>query len=324
MTLLIKHSGSIKNMNILSLIAIFTISLACLSPAHNYFGDQLMTDIDLNTLDLKYRISGNGSAGNNLSVIESTLLISGKERSVQLEKRRSQGDQPGESIGLFRSNVTEELLIKLVNEIRNTNLDNIPEPINSSVNTSVLTLDIKDGEQEYNLALSGGSLNVLEYLETLLFQLDQLSHQLSSRPVAAIATGVVFHQVPTPHFELLLKNIGSQKLYIGDPKLMAQDLDSHQWAGVMVAAYPEEVPGFTAPPLEWEYISLEVSEEEKDENLLIEAGQTISARTVPWNSYVKNSRYLAIGLYSNYEGEEKIDEIPRIRGAVFSQDLTFK
>ena len=272
---------------------------------------------------LEYVVESAIALGVDSREISSRLVIRSDSRQAFLEKHRSESDSAGEAIGTFQSEVSDKVLTNILAKANRTIVPALPPARGGGPGSTVITLRFEEGERKIMRTFTTGDMNILSVVEELLSALAQLSGQLEAHPLCALQTAIEYKDSPQPHFVLTLRNIGRQRICFADPRLLPPG-DPDCWAGAQVAELPEEKPGITSPPLQWTRLSLETpAPSALAANVVLGPGESLSAKTVIWKNWRPKTRYLALGIYSDYTGPAEINGIYRIRGATFSNGLEF-
>lgn len=277
---------------------------------------------------LEYSVESGRPLGTGVRKISSRLIIQSERRMAFLEKHRSQSDRAGEPIGTFRDELPESLLARVLDRAIKTVVPEPPSARGGGPGSTVITLRFEQGARKVERIFNTGDMAILAVMADLLTELDQIGDQLSSHPVCALKASVEYKSGPTPGFVLTLTNIGKERICFADPRYLPSD-DPDCWAGANVAQLPEEKPGVTSPPLKWTRVPLERPIERSagaaaDSIVVLKPGESFSAHTITWQDKRPGTRYLAIGVYSDYTGPSEIDKIYRVRGATFSDGLEFE
>jgi len=272
---------------------------------------------------LEYSSSGQRLLGENLQKYSSVLRLNSEDRMAFFEKHRSQSDQPGEPIGTFQAKIADDFLATILEKIKTTNLDKLPPRTGEGPGSTIITLKFHQGDHKVEQVFSTSDMGIIETAHDLLDALDAVSAQLSKHPFSALRASLKSEELPPRHFILTLTNIGQKGICFPDPRYIRSD-DPDYWAGVQVAELPEEKPGVTSPPLEWTRVPLVMVQGGSPASLVVlEPGSSFIARTEAWPGWRQGSRFIALGVYSDYMGPDEVDEIYRIRGAAFSDAFEF-
>ena len=275
---------------------------------------------------LEYTVRAMPGMG-ELQRIDTTLRIDSAKRTAWLEKHRSQSDRAGEPIGTFGGELSEKLIGDILAAVRKAKLDDLPPRSGRGPGSTIITLKFQRGGEKTEAVFSTGDMEILDALEGLLDELNQLAELLNDRAICAMKASVEFRQRPQPHFVLTLRNIGTERICFGDPRLLTAGsaVDVNHWAGVRVAVLPEEKPHVTSPPLQWVRLPLAGPRAgSAGETIVLKPGKTFSADTVAWPAWQKGVTYLAQGVWTDYTGPGEVQGVFRVRGATFSEGLTLK
>jgi len=272
---------------------------------------------------LEYLVEGQEVLGVNLRKICSRLVIRSESRQAFLEKHRSQSDRAGEPIGTFQADLSDQILASLLGNATTTIFAELPSARGEGPGSSVITLKFEQGARKITRTFSTGDMTILSVVENLLIALDQLSGQLERHPLCALQTAIEYKDRPQPHFVLIFTNIGRDRITFADPRFLPTgEMDC--WAGAQVAELPEEKPGMTSPPLQWIRLAVErPASAASSADVVLNPGNSFSAKTITWQNSRTKARYLALGVFSDYTGPAISNGIYRIRGATFSAGLEF-
>ncbi len=272
---------------------------------------------------LEYSSSGQRLLGENLQKYSSVLRLNNEDSMAFLEKHRSQSDQPGEPIGTFQAKIADDFLATILEEIKTTDLDNLPPRTGEGPGSTIITLKFHQGAHKVEQVFSTGDMEILETVHDLLESLGTVSAQLSQYPLASLKATLKPEEQPPRHFVMTLTNIGQEEICFSDPHAIQSD-DADYRVGVQVAALPEEKPGVTSPPLEWTFVPLAAPQGGASPALVVlKPGSSFDARTETWPGWRSGIRFIALGVYSDYTGPPEVDGVYRIRGAAFSDALEF-
>lgn len=267
---------------------------------------------------LEYSSTGQRLLGEELHRYRSALRLSSEDRTAFLERHRSQNNQPGEPVGTFQAKIADDFLATILERVREAKLDELPSRTGDGPGSTVITLKFQQGDHRIEKVFSTGDMGILDAVQDLLDALDAVSAQLIRYPLTAMKVSLEPEEPFARHFVLTLTNIGRKEICFPDPRSIRSD-DPDYRVGVQVTALPEEKPGVTSPPLDWDFIPLAPPQEDHPPGLVVlKPGSGFGARTDAWSGWRTGTRFLALGSYSDYTGPPEIDGVYRIRGAAFS------
>lgn len=269
---------------------------------------------------LEYSSYGGRELGPGVHEREWVLKLDSTEGSAVLEKHRSDADRAGEAIGLFQGQLPAEtfgMVLRLTQQVR---LEELPPPAGGGPNVSLLTVKLQQGETRMEKSFTSRNVPALNQLRPLLEQLNGIHGGLTNSPVCAIRT-VVAYEPRENRFQWGVANIGKEPVSLGDPRYIARG-EPEQWAGVRVAEFPVEVPGYTSPPLQWEQVRLAPAVQASGLALTVKAGENLTLPTAGWQGR-RGVRYIAQAVWSDYSGPREGSGGYRVRGAAFSESIEF-
>jgi hypothetical protein len=256
--------------------------------------------------------------GPEMDTVRYRLELRADEGVLQMEQNRSQSDGEGEPIGRFSMPADGEIVGRVRAALAAVSFSAMPPSGLGGPGASAFTIEVEDGEAKRSAGFSSRDIPILEHFEVLLNELSELSIDLEERATAAIVASL---REPDPQgrFALVLSNVGTEPLYVADPRLLATFPD--EWAGIRIAELPEEEEGYTADPLEWGTLGLAPPPAPlTDRDVLLGPGESIELPTLPWLR-PSSARYLAQGVFSSYAGASARDDVFRVRGAAFSESI---
>ena len=272
---------------------------------------------------LEYRTAGGLPLGPDLRERQTFLRLDRNEGTAFWEVFRSPSDGPGEPIGAFRNSLADAKFQDVEQCVKAAKLEKLPPPTGGGLGDSLLTLQYEKGETFIDKSFPSSDVTALEQLEDLMFELDQITGSLAAHPVGAIRVSVEHAAGSSDgRFRLMITNIGVEPVTFTDPRTLGEGHDD-RWCGVQIAEFPEERPGYTAPPLRWSRLHLALATEDLSAgpHIVLEPGKVFSAQTVEWAAPRSGVRYLVQGILINYAGPRERQGHYRIRGAVFSDPL---
>jgi hypothetical protein len=270
---------------------------------------------------LEYSSYGGPEMSAGVHQREWSLKLDSADGSALLEKRRSDADMPGEPVGIFRAQLPPEKFWALFQLAQRVRLPELTPRGGGGLGSSVLTLTLEQGSTRVEKAFSSGDIAALDQLDPLIEELNRILGAMNNSPVAAIRA-MVAYAPRERRFDFTVANIGTEAVCIGDPRFIAPG-DPMQFAAVRVAEFPEERPGYTAPPLQWVQIPLAKPVQASGVPIVIRAGEKFTAPTAVWTAARPGVRYIAQAVLSDYSGPRETPGCYRIRGAAFSESVEF-
>lgn len=276
-----------------------------------------------NALRVEYEWKSGATLGVGLQERQRMLVIDEKSSSVTYEQHRSESDAPGEAIGIYKMPLPATLISEVMAVIHSLKPAELRPTTGGGPGVSLMTLRVQDKSTHFEKNITSQDLELLSKLEPLIDKFQGIQGDVLQHPVSVLKASVqMIEESSHIVFELRLENIGNAPLVLANPLQITHQTSDLQ-AIVQIAYFPEERPGFTAPPLEWKALHLVPAKGAATADIVLNPKQVWSARTESWTPAQHNARHLAQGVYSNYNGNAHEKDIYRIRGAVFSDALEF-
>lgn len=275
-----------------------------------------------NALRIEYEWKSGPTLGVDLQERRRTLVIDEKSSTVTYEQHRSESDAPGEAIGIYKMSLPATLPNEVMAVLNLLNPQALRPTTGGGPGVSLMTLRVRDKATHFEKNVTSQDFELLSKFERLMDRFQGIQAAALQHPVSVLKASVqMIEEASQIFFELRFENIGISPLVLANPLQITHPTSDLQ-AIVQVAYFPEERPGFTAPPLEWETLHLVPPKGTAiSADIVLSSKQAWSARTERWNSAHRNARHLAQGVYSSYNGNAYENDIYRIRGAVFSDAL---
>ncbi len=276
------------------------------------------------SLEGEFRFSCVGGPRLGTSVFErqSLLVLDQTNGSMRLEKHRSESDAEEEPIGIFQAQLDPSLFQKIMRLADSVELADLSQGTRGGPGSSSLKFEYISDTTRYEKSISSFDHEQITTIEPLLDELYKAQGQLLQSAISAIVISIRHvGTVNDGHLELVIRNVGSAPLYIGDPRWL--DIDVDNWAGARVAVLPTEVPGVTSNPLEWErvFIARPQTDRPANDDVLIHPQSEVSYPTERWVPKAHGNRYIIQGVFSSYQGPAEINGVYRIRGGAFSKAI---
>lgn len=265
------------------------------------------------------------SLGDGVNLRTFALVVSSRDGVASQEQNRSSSDAQGELIGRFRMTLSPSRAEALRRAISRRSLAGVSATTPGGLGASDISISVDvDEAPSESVSFSSRDTPLIDYLDPLLSELMRTSVELDGHPQAALGARVEYlgSSPRSGTFALHLLNPGTEPIWVADPRRLR--LPPDEFGGVRVAPYPYEVPGFTAPPLEWSRVALlPDARGSSDADVRIDPGMSFSFLTEEWSA-PQAGRYLAQGIYSSYGGSGEREGVYRVRGACFSFGLEFE
>lgn len=275
-----------------------------------------------NMLRIEYEWKSGATLGAGLQERQRKLVIDERSNTVTYEQHRSESDSPGEAIGIYTMPLPPTLAGEVMTIVNALKPEALRPTTGGGPGVSLMTLRVHDKSNRFEKNVTSQDFELLSRLEPLIDKFQAAQMQILQHPVSVLKASVeMIAESAHVVFELRLENMGAAPLVLANPLRMAHGTPDRQ-AIMQVAYFPEEQPGFTAPPLEWKTLHLVAPKGAVTAaDIVLHAKQVWSARTEHWTPAHRNARHLAQGVYSSYNGNAYEKGIYRIRGAVFSDAL---
>ena len=268
---------------------------------------------------LTYTSSGGPELGPSLYERQTSLTIKSADRSVVLEQHRSESDEAGAPIGMFRLAADPESLQKLLEYAVEERLGDLAPPARGGPGTSVMTIALEMDDRKISKMLTSGDIPQIGQLEYFLYQLNQIMFAARQAPYQAVRVTVAA-DLPAHRFVVGIENIGKANVCLFDPLTIGSG-GPDRWIGVRLAELPQEIPGVTSPPLEWSEIHVQ-PQSGPPRIVTLKAGERLTMPPTSWANPRKGIKYLVQGVWSDYAPSVRSEDCYFMRGAAFSDNLT--
>jgi hypothetical protein len=279
---------------------------------------------DAGTYRIEYATEGGPELGPGLHETETSLRIDLAAGTAFFERRQPISTEGGDPVGTFSLSLSPEWRVRLHQLLDNLDMGSIPPGTAGGPGVSLIRLRVTRARRT-EASLSSRDIPTLERLEPVLSALDDLGAAVSEHPLQAIRLEV--HPVGTPSeaaaFDVIATNVGREALVLVPPSAHAGAAGfplEVDWAGVQFAQYPEEKPGFTAPPLEWHQVTAH-AETPPGRGVVLAPGASLSLRSGAWAPAVHRERHLVQAIFSSYSPPPVLGERPVFRGRALSSAL---
>ena len=268
---------------------------------------------------LTYTSTGGPEFGPRLYERQTSLTIHSGDRTVLLEQHRSESDEAGAPIGIFRWTADPESLQKLIEYAVKERLEDLAPPTRGGPGTSVMTIALELDGRKISKTLTSADIPQIGQLEYFLYQLNQIMFAARQAPYQAVRVTVA-RDLPAHRFVVGIENIGKANVCLFDPRAIGSG-DPNRWIGVRLAELPQEIPGVTSPPLEWSEIHVQ-QEAGPPRVLTLKAGERLAVPSASWSNPRQGVKYLVQGVWSDYATSSGSVDCYFMRGAAFSENLT--
>jgi len=173
------------------------------------------------------------------------------------------------------------------------------------------------------LQVSSRDIDALGKIDSLLAILNDALTETMAHPFQAVRFSVrvqPFVGTDSPTFAISVKNVGTETVAVPDLKVFGGDVDEHSDRDLTlrVAAYPEERPGYTAPPLVWERVAFTTPGAAQVMSLLA-PGQEATREPIAWKLSHPGGRHLAQAGFAFYGGPQVVEGHLVIKGRALSE-----
>jgi hypothetical protein len=268
---------------------------------------------------LTYTSTGGVELGPKLYERQTSLIIHSSDHSVVLEQHRSESDEAGAPIGIFRWAADPESLQKLIEHAIEERLEDLAPPARGGPGTTVMTIALDLDDRKISKTLTSADIPQIGQLEYFLYQLNQIMFAARQAPYQAVRVTVA-PDLPAHRFQVGIENIGKANVCLFDPRTIGSG-DPNRWIGVRLAELPQEIPGVTSPPLEWSEIHVQ-QETGAYRVLTLKAGERLTVPSASWAHPRQGVKYLVQGVWSDYAASSGSENCYFMRGAGFSENLT--
>jgi hypothetical protein len=244
---------------------------------------------------------------------------------AQYSNLRSITDTSGEPIGCFETSYARSDVVDIIRLVEQVGLMDTPP------------FRIEPNDMRIRMTMVLGGIAVVKYLGVhepdrlaalfpLMDRLQQMEQNLKRCPVRALSVEV---QMPR-EFEvglqrvpvvLRLRNTGREPYWIAHPRALNRGSYSERCA-LSYGHKPEPVPGMEQYGIEVVESPLLAEKESGVQLIWMPAGGVQECQLITDLNFYKRGQFVARAVLSSYDGEDRIGGIARLRGCVFSQDLT--
>lgn len=280
-------------------------------------GDQPLPGAEGDSL-LVFRSFGGPEVAPGVHEREICLTLNGRRLLSTLDKHRSESDAENEPIGRFEMALGAADMDRIWRLVDSVGLHNLSKSGGGQLGSTLFEIAVRKGETSYTRRIVSSDIITVNKTGPLLDELYRLAGETQKKPVSAVRLSVAT-EGDGERFRVEVVNIGTNSVYITDPRSLGHSEDDDNWAGVRIAHLPVEVPGQTSPPLEWSRLFLDMPPDKAAPGLIrLDAGKQISWPTHKWEPDVKRVQYLVQGVFSSYASSDTATAYTLMRGAIFS------
>jgi hypothetical protein len=269
---------------------------------------------------------GGQKLGINLNEFDWTLQVESRRALLSVESFRSDGDVPGQPLGLFRLLVDDQQLRDFYLLVIGAKLGELRPAMKThpGYTERVYTL-IRSHQDPIQQRINNSDEETNSSIAALRYKINSMLAGSFEHPERAVQLGLKQLRSPSGDlFEVTVTNIGSERVCFTDPRWVLP-AGPVQRAVVMVTPFPETKPGDAPPSLAWREIPLEPlnPRPEREPLVVLDSGAVWKTTTPAWKR-VSGARYLAYFSLADYVGEPMVDGVYRIRGRVDSPRLVIE
>lgn len=260
---------------------------------------------------------------------EESLTVQGNG-NIALKTRRSIADVSAEPIGEFQSAQGKDVVMNLVRLVLDSGLDVQPpfrvEPTDVQVRLGVIV-----GGITHASSIGMRDPAALAPLRPLLQQLDRLAAEARKYPVISLALqlerppAMTAGRMEIP-VDLSFVNTGLSGFWITHPSTLASrdasGATTTEHCGFLCGRRPDPQPGITPLPMALERSPLVAAAMDGKAFLWVPPSSRVSIRFTAAVGFPSTGTYVARAVFSSYQGDDSLGGQPRLRGCVFSNEVT--
>lgn len=270
----------------------------------------------------EYKSQGGPFFGIDIAERDWTLTIDSRRAECVVDRHRSDAETPGEPIGLFRFELTDDELIALQKLVENSKLPALKPASKGNPGSSLQTIDWWSPSGRNTVRFDSTDRVLSGQIWPLMEKVFELLSRALQHPQAAIRVETSLTQSPAgPRLSLRLLNVGTARLCLNDPRI---GLDAPQrMALVRVALKPVQKPGFTPTRPQW--VDLNLTREKYNPKdpapalTFLDPGSALEVGPIPWPSAPRGVPHLIHGFWSDYGRENDTKGTYQVRGAATSK-----
>jgi hypothetical protein len=274
---------------------------------------------------VEYAIEGGPEMGPGLHEIETSLRIRLDSGDAFLEQHQPSSAEGGEPLGTFKGPLPAELLSHLRAALGDRALWSLPPSTAGGPGSSLIRVRVSSDGAAHELRVSSRDIDALGRLDPLMAILNDAVTETMAHPFQAVRFSVR-SQTPigghAPTFAISVKNVGTETVALPDLSVFGGDIEEHadRDLSLRVAAYSEERPGYTAPPLTWERVAFAVPGAAPVLSLLA-PGQAAIREGIVWTPSHPGERHLAQAAFAFYGGPPVVEGHLVLKGRALSEAI---
>jgi hypothetical protein len=257
--------------------------------------------------------------------IETSLRIRLDSGDAFLEQHQPSSEEGGEPLGTFKALLPAELLSRLRAALSDATLWSLPPSTGGGPGSSLIRIRMSSDGVARELQVPSRDIDALGKIDPLLAILNDAVTETMAHPFQAVRFSVrsqtpIGGQAPT--FAISVENVGTETVALPDLQVFGGDVEEHadRDLSLRVAPYPEERPGYTAPPLVWERLGF-ASPGAAPRLSLLAPGQEAIRERIVWTPSHPGERHLAQAGFAFYGGPPVVEGHLVIKGRALSEAL---
>jgi hypothetical protein len=272
---------------------------------------------------IEYAIEGGPELGPDLHEIETSIRIDLATGMAFLEQHQPSSEQGGEPLGTFRAPLPPPLLTQLRTALAAVDLGALPPSTAGGPGSSLIRIKVVSKGSSREVQIPSRDIDALEKIDPLLSLLNDSVSATLEHPFQAIHLGVRYGGgTGSGGFTISIKNVGTERVALPDPQALGgahpENPDGDLSLGV--ALFPEERPGVTAPPLQWNGVVLRPGA--TPANLVTLApGEEVVRQPVAWTPAHRGQRHLAQAAFFFYGGPQVANGHLVVKGRALSEAI---
>jgi hypothetical protein len=272
---------------------------------------------------IEYAIEGGSEMDPGIHEIETSLRIRLDSGDAFLEQHQPSSEEGGEPLGTFKALLPAELMSRLRAALSDATLWSLPSSTGGGPGSSLIRIRMSTDGVARELQVPSRDTGALGKIDPVLEILNDAVTETMAHPFQAVRF-IVRSQSPigrhSPTFAISVKNVGTETVAVPDLEVFGGDVDEHSERDLTlrVAAYPEERPGYTAPPLVWERVAFATPGAAPVLSLLAPGQEAIRERIV-WKPSHPGERHLAQAGFAFYGGPPVVEGHLVIKGRALSE-----
>jgi hypothetical protein len=272
---------------------------------------------------VEYAIEGGVEMAPGIHEIETSLRIRLDSGDAFLEQHQPSSEEGGEPLGTFKALLPAELLSRLRSALTDATLWSLPRSTAGGPGSSLIRIRMASDGVARELQVPSRDIDTLGKIDPLLAILNDAVTETMAHPFQAVRFSVRFQSpigAHSPAFAISVTNVGTETIAVPDVKLFGGDAEEHSEGDLTlrVAAYPEERPGYTAPPLVWERVAFATPGAAPVLSLLA-PGQEATREPIVWKPSHPGERHLAQAGFAFYGGPPAVEGHLVIKGRALSE-----